>query len=108
MTSEVHSWLIDRYRASFEEVPTSDVDRVILAAARRQSMVRRFARRTRIAFVVTAAAAMMICLTWRSHQLNAAQARVSDYGKVEGAARSYLLSATTPPFSGAGVAEGLP
>lgn len=108
MTHEGHSSLVDRYRAAVEEVPASDLDQIILAAARRQSAVRRFARRTRIAFFITAVAATAISLSWRSHQLNVAQTRVADEGKSEGATRSYLLNATTPPYSGAGIAEGAP
>jgi ferric-dicitrate binding protein FerR (iron transport regulator) len=108
MTNEAHSWLVDRYRACVEEVPASNLDQTILAAARQQSAVRRFARRARVAFFVTAVAAIAIGLTWRSHQLSVAQTRVADYGKSEGATRSYLLNATTPPYSGAGITEGTP
>lgn len=107
MTNEGHSSLVNRYRAFAEEVPASNVDQIILAAARRQAVVRRFARRTRIACFVTAVAAIAISLTLRSHQLNSFH-RVADYGKNEGTTRFYLLSATTPPNSGPGIAEGAP
>jgi ferric-dicitrate binding protein FerR (iron transport regulator) len=107
MTNEEHCSLVDRYRASVEEVPASSLDQTILAAARQNSANRRFARRTRIAFFVTAMASIAISL-WRSHELNATQTRVADYGKSEGATRSYLLNATTPPYSGAGITEGTP
>jgi hypothetical protein len=107
MTNEGQSSLVDRYRACAEEVPASELDRTILAAARRQSAVRRFARRTRIAFFVAAFAAIAVSLL-SSHQLNVTQTRVADYGKSEGATRSYLLDATTPPYSGAGISEGAP
>jgi hypothetical protein len=108
MANEERDSLVDRYRASVEEVLASDLDQTILAAARQQSAVRRFARRTRIALFVTAAATLAISLTWRSHELNVTQTRVADYGKSEGATRSYLLNATTPPYSGAGITEGAP
>jgi hypothetical protein len=108
MTNEGRSSLVDRYRASAEEVPASNVDQTILAAARRQSAVRRFARRARIACLVTAVAAIAISLAWRSNQLNATQIRVADYGKNEGTTRSYLLNPTTLPNSGPGIAEGAP
>jgi hypothetical protein len=108
MKNEEQSWLVDRYRASVEEVPDSKVDQTILAAARQQSAVRRFARRTRIACFVTAVAAIAISFAWRSNQLNAPQIRVADYGKNEGGTRFYLLNATTPPSSGPGIAEGAP
>jgi ferric-dicitrate binding protein FerR (iron transport regulator) len=107
MTNEGHGWLVDRYRASVEEVPASGLDQAILSAARRQSAVRRFARRMRTAFFMTAVAAIAISL-WKSQPSNVTQTRVADYGKSEGATRSYLLNATTPPYSGAGIAEGAP
>jgi ferric-dicitrate binding protein FerR (iron transport regulator) len=107
MTNEDNS-LVDRYRASVEEVPDSNVDQEILAAARQQSASRRFVRRTRMAFFVTAVTAVAIILTWRSHPLNPTQSHVADYGKSEGATRSYLLSAMNPPYSGAGITEGAP
>jgi hypothetical protein len=108
VTNEEHSSLVDQYRTSVEEVPLCDLDQTILGAARQQSAIRRFARRTRIAFFVTAVAAIAISFTWRSHQLNATRTRGADYGKTEGMTRSYLLSATTTPYSGAGITEGAP
>jgi hypothetical protein len=108
MTNEEHSALVDRYRASVEEVPASNVDQAILAAARQKSAARRFQHRTRMAFCVTAIVAIAISLSWRSHQLNVIQSRIADYGKSEGATRSYLLNAATPPYSGAGATEGAP
>jgi hypothetical protein len=78
MTSEEQSSLVDRYRTSVEEVPPCDLDQIILVAARRQSAIRRSARRTRIAFLVTAVAAIAISFTWISHQLNVTQTRGAD------------------------------
>jgi ferric-dicitrate binding protein FerR (iron transport regulator) len=108
MTNEEHDALLVRYRACAEEVPASQLDQTILTAARRQSATHRLARRTRIAFIVTAFAAIAISLTWRSHQLQVAQSRAADYGKSEGATRSYLLNVTTPQYAGPGIAEGAP
>lgn len=108
MTSEEQRSLVDRYRTCVEEVPPCDVDQTILAAARRQSAIRRSARRMRIAFLGAAVAAIAISFTWKSQQLIVTQTRGADYGKTEGTARSYLLNATTPPYSGAGITEGTP
>jgi ferric-dicitrate binding protein FerR (iron transport regulator) len=105
MTTEKHSAFVDRYRASAEEVAASDLDQTILAAARRQAAIRRFTRRTRTAFFVTAFAVIAVSLL-KSHP--SSQTRATDYGKNEGATRSYLLNATTPAYSGAGSAEGAP
>jgi hypothetical protein len=107
MTNEGHDWLVDRYRASVEEVPASGLDQTILSAARRHSAVRRFTRRMRTAFFMTASAVIAISL-FRTHPSDVTQTRAADYGKSEGATRSYLLNATTPPYSGAGIAEGTP
>ena len=108
MTNEEHDALLVRYRACAEDVPASHLDQTILAAARRQSAANRFALRMRIAFFVTASAAIAMSLTWRSHQLEVAQSRAADYGKSEGAARFYLLNATIPEYAGPGIAEGAP
>ena len=108
MTHEEHDFLLDRYRACAEEIPSADLDRTILAAAQRQAAVHRFARRTRSAVFIAACAAIAISLAWRSHQLNLAQNRAADYGKSEGAARYYLLNVTAPQYAGPGIAEGAP
>ena len=100
--------LVNRYRASAEDIPVSNLDRVILTAARRRSAARRFAHRARIALFMTAAAAIPITLALRSHLFEPAQVRAADYGKSEGATRSYLLNAPVSQYSGAGVAEGVP
>lgn len=106
--NEEQDALLVRYRACVEEVSASHLDRTILAAARRQSAAQRFARRTRFAFFLTAFAAIAIGLSWRSQQLRVDQNRTADYGRSEGAARFYLLNATTPGYTGPGIAEGAP
>ena len=108
MTNEEHDSLLDRYRACVEDVPSSHLDQTLLAAAHRQSAVHRFARRTQSAVFIAVFAAIAVSLTWRSHQLNAAQSRAADYGKSEGAARYYLLNVTAPQYAGPGIAEGAP
>jgi hypothetical protein len=100
--------LVDQYRSAVEDIPASDVDQIILAAARRHCAVRRFTRRTRVALLITAVAVVAAGLSQRSHQLQADSARTADYGRREGVARSYLLNAPTLEYSGAGIAEGAP
>jgi hypothetical protein len=108
MENEENHSLVDQYRSAVEDVPASDFDQTILAAAGRQAAVRRLVRRARNAFLVTALAATAMSLAWRSQQLNVAQTRFADYGKSEGTTRSYLLDVTTPPYAGAGINEGAP
>jgi hypothetical protein len=108
MADEDQGFVLDRYRAGVEDVPGSDLDETILAAARRQSAARRAVRRTYAALFVAAFAAIATSLAWRSQQVRDTQSRVADYGKSEGAARSYLLNVTTSQYSEAGSAEGAP
>jgi hypothetical protein len=107
MTKE-HDWLIDRYRASAEDIPASDLDQSILSAARRHSAVRRGARRARILLMGASFVAIAISIVLRPHPLSIGQSRSAEYGKSEGIARAYLLNTSIPDGSAAGIAEGAP
>jgi hypothetical protein len=107
MTKE-HDWLIDRYRASAEDIPASDLDQTILSAARRHCAVRRGARRARILLMLAGFVATAVSIVLRPHPLGIAQSRSAEYGKSEGIARSYLLNTSIPDVSAAGIAEGTP
>jgi hypothetical protein len=107
MTKE-HEWLIDRYRASAEDIPASDLDQTILSAARRHSAVRRGVRRARILLMAASFVAIAISFILRPHPPSIAQFRSAEYGKSEGIARSYLLNTSISDGSAAGIAEGAP
>jgi hypothetical protein len=107
MTNE-DNWLLDRYRASVENLPPSDLDQAIISAACRQSAARRRVRRARISWVAAAFVTIAVSIVLRSHQFGAAQSRATLYGKSEGIARSYLLNTAIPDYSAAGIAEGAP
>jgi hypothetical protein len=95
-----------RYRASVEEVSTPLLDQVILEAAARQAMKRRFVRRAGGASVLAAISVLCAGVAWYSHQARPSRSIVTNYGQLEGSTRPYLLQAGASDFSGPGLQEG--
>ena len=100
--------LLNRYRASIEDVATPILDQTLMRAAARQAAKRRFVRRAQGAFFATALAVTAISIGWHSHPSSTtrATAELSNYGTIEGLTRPYLLQVGTNPYSGPGLTEG--
>jgi hypothetical protein len=100
--------LMNRYRASAEDVATPILDRTLMEAAARQAAKRRFIRRARGAFFATALAVTAISIGWHSHVSNTTPdtSDLTDYGTIEGLTRPYLLQVGTNQYSGPGLTEG--
>jgi hypothetical protein len=98
---------VTRYRASVEDVATPVLDEVIMAVAGRQAAKRRFVRRAGGAFL-TALTVLGIGAALHPHQSNTDRSTptVTDFGKIEGLTRPYLLQIETAHYSGPGLTEG--
>ena len=97
---DTFSWMV-RYRSTVIEEPTPALDEVILRAAGRRATRVRTLRRS---IVVLGLVAVVILPFWRAHVSRAPQARAaSDYGRQEGATRSYLLNVAS--YTGPGSME---
>jgi hypothetical protein len=104
----IDSDLMQRYRASVEEVATPSLDLVILEAATRQALRRRRARRAGCASVLTAITVLCAGVAWYAHPAKPSRSIVTNYGLIEGSTRPYLLQAGASEFSGPGLQEGTP
>jgi len=102
--------LLNRYRASVEDVATPILDQTIMRAAAHQVAKRRFVRRAQGAFLAAALAVMAISIGWHSHLSNTTRAtpNLTNYGMIEGLTRPYLLQVGTNQYSGPGLTEGTP
>jgi hypothetical protein len=100
--------LVNRYRAAVEDIPSPNLDQVINAAARRQAAKRRFSRRAKATLLVTAVVGLTVSSAWRTHQAKTdlIVSKATNYGRIEGVTRPYLLQVGSPQFSGPGLTEG--
>ena len=100
--------LLNRYRASIEDVATPILDQTLMKAAARQAAKRRFVRRAQGAFFAAALAVMAISISWHSHVPNTTRAtpNLTNYGMIEGLTRPYLLQVGTNQYAGPGLTEG--
>ena len=100
--------LLNRYRASIEDVATPGLDQTLMRAAARQAARRRFVRRAQGAFLATALAVTAISIGWHSYLSNTtrATAELTNYGTIEGLTKPYLLQVGTNQYSGPGLTEG--
>jgi len=100
--------LLNRYRASIEDVATPILDQTLMRAAARQAARRRFVRHAQGAFFAAALAVAALSIGWHSHLSNTTRAtpKLTNYGTIEGLTRPYLLQVGTNPYSGPGLNEG--
>jgi hypothetical protein len=106
VTDEDLSQMLVHYRSTVSEEPTPGLDEVILGAASRLAVRVRTVRRS---VVVLALAAMVIWPFWEARVVRVAPAaRVTDYGRQEGATRYYLLNVGGVPYTGPGSEEQRP
>jgi hypothetical protein len=108
MTTDDDTSLVNRYRASVEDVQSPNLDRLVKAAAVRYATRTRVARRARDSFFVLAVVSATIGVAWHVSRSNphSDSLAVTDYGKIEGLSTSYLLQAGTQQYSGPGTLEG--
>jgi hypothetical protein len=97
---------VHRYRASAEDILSPDLDAFVLKAAARHASRRRVMRAAAILGAITATAAAS--MAWRAHWTPATQARVTQFGRLEGSSRAYLLQMNLNQYSEPGLHEGAP
>jgi hypothetical protein len=97
---------VHRYRASAEDILSPELDAFVLKAAARHATQRRVMRTAAILGVIAAAAAFS--MAWRAHRTEPTQARVTQFGRLEGSSRAYLLQMNLNQYSEPGLHEGAP
>jgi hypothetical protein len=101
-------WVL-QYRASVSDTPTPSLDQAILAAASRQSAWRRVTRQLTGVSIIAAFAVLVIGTVWHGGLSNSHPQIVrTDFGRLEGISRRYLMEVQPQPFTGFGIAEGRP
>jgi hypothetical protein len=98
---------VHRYRASAEDILSPNLDAFVLRAAARHATQRRVMRAAAILGAI-AAAAVFSCMAWRAHGTPPTQARVTQFGRIEGSSRAYLLQMNLNQYSEPGLHEGAP
>jgi hypothetical protein len=98
---------VHRYRASAEDILSPELDAFVLKAAARHATQRRVMRAAVILGGIAAAAALS-SLAWRAHWTPPTQARVTQFGRLEGSSRAYLLQMDLNQYSEPGLHEGAP
>jgi ferric-dicitrate binding protein FerR (iron transport regulator) len=98
---------VHRYRASAEDILSPDLDAFVLKAAARHATRRRVMRAAAILGAIAAAAAFS-SLAWRAHWTEPTQARVTQFGRLEGSSQAYLLQMNLNQYSEPGLHEGAP
>ena len=108
MNDDDTTGLLNRYRASIEDVATPILDQTLMRAAASQAAKRRFVRRAQGAFFAGAFAVMAISIGWHRHVPNTTGAthNLTNYGMIEGLTRPYLLQVGANQYSGPGLTEG--
>jgi hypothetical protein len=108
MTADDDTALVNRYRASVEDVQSPNLDRLVKAAAVRQATRTRITRRVRESFLILAVASVTLGAAWHVYRSSPHRnaLAVTDYGKIEGFSTSYLLQVGTQQYSGPGTMEG--
>jgi hypothetical protein len=108
MTDERTTPWVLQYRASVGDTPTPSLDQAILAAADRHSARRRATRQFARVSVI-AAIAMLAGVVWHGGLPNSRTQIVgTDYGRLEGISRRYLMEVQTHQFTAFGIAEVSP
>jgi len=97
---------VHRYRASAEDNLSPDVDAFVLKAAARHATQRRVLRATAILAAIAVAA--LSSTAWRAHRTAPTQARVTQFGRLEGSSRAYLIQMNLNEYSEPGLHEGAP
>jgi hypothetical protein len=98
---------VHRYRASAENILSPDLDAFVLKAAARHATQRRLMPAAAILGAVAVAAALS-SMAWRAHWTPPTQARVTQFGRLEGSSRAYLLQMDLHQSSEPGLHEGAP
>jgi hypothetical protein len=98
---------VNLYRASAEVILSPDLDAFVLKAAARHATQRRVMRAAAILGAIAVAAAFGSA-TWRAHWTEPTQARVTQFGRLEGSSRAYLLRMNLNQYSEPGLHEGAP
>jgi len=98
---------VHRYRASVEVILSPDLDAFVLKAVARHATQRRVMRAAAILGAIAVAAAFGSA-AWRAHWTEPTQARVTQFGRLEGSSRAYLLRMNLNQYSEPGLHEGAP
>ena len=98
---------VHRYRASAEDISSPDLDAFVLKAAARHAMQRRVMR-TAVILGAIAAAGVISSMAWRAHWTAPTQVRATNFGRLEGGTRAYLLQMNLHQYSEPGLHEGAP
>jgi hypothetical protein len=98
---------VHRYRASAEDILSLELDAFVLKAAARHATQRRVMRAAAILGAIVVAAALS-SMAWRAHWTPPIQARVTQFGRLEGSSRAYLLQMNLNQYSEPGLREGAP
>lgn len=106
MTDEGVTPWVAQYRASTVDPVTPDLDRAILAAARRHLVRRKYARRVLGTSFLGGVAILTVGVMWRAQHPGYLPHTITEYGRVEGISRRYLLEVQAQPFTGYGITEG--
>ena len=96
---------VHRYRASAEDILSPDLDAFVLKAAARHATQRRVMRAAAILGAIAVAAALS-SMAWRARWTEPTQARVTQFGRLEGSSRAYLLQMNLSQYSEPGLHEG--
>jgi hypothetical protein len=98
---------VHRYRASAEDILSPDLDAFVLKAAARHAAQRRLMRAAAVLGAIAVAAAFS-SMAWRAHWTERTQAPVTQFGRLEGSSRAYLLQMNLNQYSEPGLHEGAP
>lgn len=109
MTNDSTTPWVLQYRASVSDTPTPALDQTILAAAGRHSARRRAARQLTGVSIIAAFAMLIIGAVWHGGLSNSHPQIVrTDFGRLEGISRHYLMEVQTNQFTAFGIAEASP
>jgi hypothetical protein len=100
--------LVNRYRASVQDIQSPNLDRALKAAAIRQAARARISRRVGGSFLILTVASIALGTVWHVYRssLHRNALAITDYGKIEGISTSYLLQVGAQRYSGPGTLEG--
>jgi hypothetical protein len=105
MTMQNEDPLIIGYRDTLDDIPTPNLDRVVLLAAQRHAARRRAGRRLVAVVLLGALAALTTGLAHRGQNVQRLPA-ATNYGWSEGASREYLLSTEFGKYPASELIEG--
>jgi hypothetical protein len=98
---------VHRYQASAADILSPDLDAFVLKAAARHVTQRRVMRAAAVVGAIAAAAAFS-SMALHTHRTEPTQARVTQFGRLEGSSRAYLLQMNLNQYSETGLHEGAP